>query len=397
MTVLLKPIKHRKHMSKDISFISEETFAKQRALHGNAVFALPEEEAKALIEALPVPSRKTETWKYTRFEQGMKEGEKYGVGRWNATLSTQEGIQSEEGTSMPLGDTLLGEQDFYLNLNRALLTNTLHITITETREEPLHIVVRAEEAGMIFPRIRLTVKKGVHARGTIAIETVEGAVVVAVQEIYIEEGGEYTQIVERRGKEKEWSQLYTGVYVEGKGAYYGTVLQRGGEKMRTSFCVTIGGEGAKTELYGITHTGEKTEADIHVEVRHLAPHTESTQSFKGVYDGASREIFDGKIYVKEGAQKVHAQQNYKGMLVTKEAESYAKPQLEVYADDVQCAHGAAIGHLDEEALFYLRSRGIEEKEAKHMLEQAFLEEVIQKGVPLCFQEHAYTVLDLHRS
>jgi len=118
--------------------------------------------------------------------------------------------------------------------------------------------------------------------------------------------------------------------------------------------------------------------DNHVFVRHAAPHCFSNQLYKGVLDDQATGAFSGRILVDQGAQKTEAFQTNRNILLTDKAKMNTKPQLEIYADDVKCTHGATVGQLDEESLFYLRSRGIREREARLMLMSAFAYDVVRE-------------------
>jgi Fe-S cluster assembly protein SufD len=113
-------------------------------------------------------------------------------------------------------------------------------------------------------------------------------------------------------------------------------------------------------------------------VDHAAPHTTSDETYKGVLDGRGRAVFNGRVVVHKHAQKIDAGQKNDNLLLTKLAEVDTKPELEIYADDVTCSHGATIGQLDQDALFYLRSRGVEENKARDLLTFAFAESVVER-------------------
>ena len=112
-------------------------------------------------------------------------------------------------------------------------------------------------------------------------------------------------------------------------------------------------------------------------IDHKQPHCTSHQLYKGILDGKSRAVFNGKVFVRHGAQKTDAMQTNKNLLLSNEAHVDTKPQLEIFADDVTCGHGATSGALDENLLFYLRARGLPEKEAQSLLIQAFVGEAIE--------------------
>ncbi len=148
-----------------------------------------------------------------------------------------------------------------------------------------------------------------------------------------------------------------------------------GRLVRDDLSVTLAAPGAECELLGLSVTRGEEQADSHVTVRHASPRCRSRQLYKGVLSGASRTVFDGKIVVERNAAKTDAQQTNKNLLLSDDAVIFTKPNLRIYADDVKCAHGAAVGRLDEAALFYLRSRGIGEREARSLLTFAFASEV----------------------
>ena len=118
--------------------------------------------------------------------------------------------------------------------------------------------------------------------------------------------------------------------------------------------------------------------DTHSIIDHRRPHCTSHQLYKGILDGKSRAVFNGKVFVRHGAQQTDARQTNKNLLLSKEAQVDTKPQLEIFADDVKCAHGAAVGQLDEDEMFYLESRGIKPALARNLLTYGFAEEVIEK-------------------
>ena len=137
------------------------------------------------------------------------------------------------------------------------------------------------------------------------------------------------------------------------------------------------GERLTSTLNGITIIGEKQHVDHYTLVKHSAPNCESFQDYKGIYSGSSTGVFNGKVYVEKEAQKTNAFQKSNNILLSDKATINAKPQLEIFADDVKCSHGCTVGQLDETALFYMQQRGIPKKEAKALLMYAFSNAVIE--------------------
>ena len=124
--------------------------------------------------------------------------------------------------------------------------------------------------------------------------------------------------------------------------------------------------------------GSDQHTDTHSLIDHKQPHCTSHQLYKGILDGNGRAVFNGKVFVREGAQKTDAMQTNKNLLLSNKARVDTKPQLEIYADDVKCAHGAAVGQIDPEELFYLETRGIDPELARNLLTYGFAEEVIAR-------------------
>jgi Fe-S cluster assembly protein SufD len=139
--------------------------------------------------------------------------------------------------------------------------------------------------------------------------------------------------------------------------------------------ITLAGEGAEANLTGVSVLNDN-HADITTRIHHAVGHTQSTQLFKKVAAGKSRAVYQGKVSVAPHADQSDSRQTAKALLLGTRAEADLKPELEILADDVKCAHGAAVGDLDADSLFYLRARGLSENDARNLLIHAFLEEAI---------------------
>jgi Fe-S cluster assembly protein SufD len=152
----------------------------------------------------------------------------------------------------------------------------------------------------------------------------------------------------------------------------------GAKLSRTNIRTNLAGEGLECVLNGLYVTGGEQLADHHMIVEHAQPHCASHEYFNGILDDKSRGVFHGRILVREIAQKTDAKQTNKNLLLSDDATADTKPQLEIYADDVKCTHGATIGQLNPESIFYLRSRGIGTDTARRMLIHAFAGEIIER-------------------
>ena len=140
--------------------------------------------------------------------------------------------------------------------------------------------------------------------------------------------------------------------------------------------MTLDGPGAFCSLNGLYYTGQGQHIDNLISIDHAQPHCTSRLNYKGILDGNSRAVFGGEVMVRRNAQKSDAQQTDKNLLLSEDAEVDSKPSLMIYADDVQCAHGATAGQIDAQTLFYLRSRGLDLETASRMLVQAFAREIV---------------------
>jgi Fe-S cluster assembly protein SufD len=166
--------------------------------------------------------------------------------------------------------------------------------------------------------------------------------------------------------------------VERNGSYRLHNAVFGAELSRLELRLSLEGEGAQAHLSGVGVLGDGTHADVTTHIVHATGNTQSTQLFKNVAGGKSRAVYQGKITVAKGANGSDSRQTAKALLLGPRAEADLKPELEIFADDVKCAHGAAVGDLDADSLFYLRARGIPETEARNLLIRAFLEEAVSE-------------------
>jgi len=151
----------------------------------------------------------------------------------------------------------------------------------------------------------------------------------------------------------------------------------GGALVRNDIRVRLEGPGAGIKLNGIYLADGRQHIDNHTRVDHIRPETSSRENYRGVLNGHARGVFNGKVVVHKDAQKTDASQNNANLLLSDNAEVDTKPELEIYADDVKCAHGATVGQLDKNMLFYLRSRSIDESTARSLLTYAFADEIIR--------------------
>ncbi len=279
-----------------------------------------------MIHLADIPTRRTEAWKYSDLRAAM-----HGVT-----------IESKRGAVAPAHGGIIG----------ALAAQVGEVTSLSV--EAGQTCVRVDRASTAFaPRfLDARVAPGATLIRIVVQETSD-AVVLDAATVSVAAGGAFRQFV----------------------------LVEGGKLARVETHVSIDGEGAAIELNGAYLASAGKHTDLTSVITHNAPGAETRQLIKGVAAKGGRGVFQGKIVVERAAQQTDARQYHHGMLLEAGAEIFAKPELLIHADDVQCAHGNTAGGIDEAVKFYLRSRGVLDKEARAMLIEAFLVGAIPEGLP----------------
>jgi Fe-S cluster assembly protein SufD len=273
-------------------------------------------------------------------------------------------------------------------LNTAFLDDgaVIHLAAGVVVEKPIHLVFFSTSTGtpsMSSPRVLIVAERGSQARivETYAGEAGEAYFTNAVTEVVLEDGA----VVDHYKRQIESDRgLHIG-RIEARqarsSAFNSYSLAFGGALSRTDIDVRLTGEGGTCGLYGLFLGHGTQHVDHHTLIDHAAPKCSSREVYKGVLDGKSRGVFFGTIVVRPDAQKTDAHQTNKNLLLSREALVNSTPRLQIEADDVRCKHGSTTGQLDAAALFYLRSRGIGEVEARSLLTYAFAADVID-GITL---------------
>jgi Fe-S cluster assembly protein SufD len=169
----------------------------------------------------------------------------------------------------------------------------------------------------------------------------------------------------------------------------------GGGIVRNNVHPVLAGEGGECLINGLFVGSGRQHLDNYMYVEHASPHSTSRQFYNGILDGAAHGVFHGRIVVHKNAQKTDAKQTNRNLLLSDDAQIDTKPQLEIYADDVKCTHGATIGQIEENALFYLRSRGIDELSARRVLLAAFANQCVERMKPGVARNHAEGLIEAH--
>lgn len=276
------------------------------------------------------------------------------------------------------GGVLTERDDEIVRLNTALTGESLSVDLDQSVDPVVH-VDRRTEGGDAHVNGGAKFFVGDDGSATI-VETVSGndAAHMANHASYLALGrnAEVTHIVVdlSGGNARYFDNIE---YEIGAGAKLRSLVIHAGSKLaRTQIFARFAGEGAHADFTGLNLVEEGQHADITLEVQHEVPNTTSQETYKSVARGRSRAVFQGKIVVARDAQKTDAQMMAQGLMLSDEAEIFAKPELEIFADDVVCGHGATCGALDADNLFYLMSRGVPRAEAEAMLVRAFLQELL---------------------
>jgi Fe-S cluster assembly protein SufD len=293
-----------------------------------------------------------------------------------------------QGLERHLGAIAAFDMNLFVALNTAFLSQGAAIVLDADAGAPsavhvLHVATRRDAPHAVYPRTLVIGARG--SRCTLIEEFVAAGDAsyfsAPVTEIALERDASIAH-VRVQNESAAAFQLGTCAVSQAAGSRYELFSVALGARLSRLECtVTHTGPGCDTRIDGLTLVDGRQLADTHTLVDHAHPQGRLRQVHKAVVAGAGHAVFNGKILVREGAQRTDAGQSCRGLLLSRRARIDAKPQLEIFADDVKCAHGAAIGQLDPDQLFYLRSRGFSERHARNLLTYAFAAEVVER-IPL---------------
>ena len=247
-------------------------------------------------------------------------------------------------------------------------------------EKPIQLVniLRADVNFMVNRRLLVVLEEGAQARLLVCDHAMDDVNFLSTQvvEVFAAENSVFDlyELEETHTSTVRISNLYVNQEANSNVLLNGMTLHNGTTRNTTE--VTLNGRGAEISLCGMAIADKNEHVDNHTFIDHKVSDCTSNELFKYVLDEQSVGAFAGKVLVREGAQHTSSQQTNRNLCATREARMYTQPQLEIYADDVKCSHGATVGQLDEKALFYMRQRGISLKEARLLLMFAFVNEVI---------------------
>ncbi len=275
--------------------------------------------------------------------------------------------------------------EYFGALNAALFEHGVVIRIERGARpsQPIHVIHVADaDGGAVAVYPRLLVLAGADAQAVLVESHValgKGKLLVSpVTEIALADGARLEHV--RASESTAEASYHTATLAAhlGRGAVYQSrVVTLGGALARLDIEVVLDGEGAECELFGAYHATGKEHVDHYTRIDHARPRCTSRENYRGIIDGRGHAVFDGTVIVRRDAQHTNAQQENRNLLLSDGAGVNTKPHLEIDADDVVCSHGATVGALDEDQLFYLRARGIAADQAEVMLTLAFLRSVVE--------------------
>lgn len=249
-------------------------------------------------------------------------------------------------------------------------------------DQPLFVIhhTSASHSGSAYPCILVTA--GSNSQMTLVEDYVSAgdsqALINSVTEFSLADGANITSVRLNTEGQNVQHMGATGVRQQRNSRFESHNVGFGGPMRRHDLHVRLEGEGAECKLNGVVVTQDSQHYDNHTTIEHVAAHCNSEETYRNIAADKSHAIFNGRIHIHQDAQKSNANMSNKNLLLTNGAEIDTKPELEIYADDVKCAHGATIGQLDSESIFYLVSRGLSRRDAKVLLTMAFINELVDQ-------------------
>jgi len=379
-----------------------------------------QENAFAALMQAGVPTLRTERWKYTPLRKAihsdlaLSEATLSSLSKHAAieALSTEQvnfelvqivngqlhGDFTTENALIQASDEVLETKEthtdhFISNLNLAFIKSNLQMQVTGNVEPLLVVHIHSSrENDLNAYQLGIDADDNCSAK-ILVLHTSDDVSNTQVPVLTVDAGkNSILDIYYYQDLGKQTAQLsQTNVQLNRDATVNMVQLELGGELIRHNIIVDALESNSEFNLNSLYMQKDRQHVDTHLDMYHHAAHTQSTMLSKGILDDRARCVFNGKIYVEKDAQQINANLNNDNLLLSKYAEINTKPELEIYADDVKCAHGATVGQLDEQAIFYLRSRGLNRDEAEKTLTSAFARQVYAGVVPAAISKY----LDSH--
>ncbi len=333
------------------------------------------------IELQGLPSRRLESWKYTDPGPALKNNYEVKTVSPTASHPTQQvnpafvAVLSQDYPGQEVDGQLWA-------LNQAFLDKPYMIEVGKGEELELELIWNAGEKDVFSsPRTVIILKKGARLHLTEIIQSGEKCWFNLCTQIIVESGAKLCHFRLQGCGNDSFCTLNTMLRIERDGCYEHHFINLGARIGRNQYHVSLEGENASCRINGVNLLDGERVGDATVTVRHKAENGFSMQNIRSVLLDQARGVFQGAIQVEREAQKTNAHQLSKALMLSEGAEMDTRPELEIFADDVKCSHGATTGQIDREAMFYLRSRGLNEAQAKKILMSAFVSELLESIDP----------------
>ena len=383
----------------------------------NPVFKKKSERALESLNALTFPNRNQEKWKYSKFSKikkilfnnstsfnikelkelllPIKEGLVIVIenGRFNASLSKLYELKGLKiipfsATNKAVEETLDGYNESYNSyfsfLNHAYLEDGFLIDVEQdiNVSDVINIVnINTAESTLANTRINVVLAQNSSLeikQYFLGTKKAKNSFINHISEFNIADSAKLK--IDKFQKFEDNFNICSEFIKQGKSSYFSiNTFSNSGSFIRNDVNVEVAGEFCHTELNGVFNPNENQYIDHHTTIDHLVANCNSFENYKGIIRGNGIGVFNGKVIVHQDAQQIEAFQQNNNVLIDDDSIVYSKPELEIYADDVKCSHGSTTGQFDDEALFYLRSRGLSRTKATEMLTIGFVNEVIEKA------------------
>lgn len=295
-------------------------------------------------------------------------------------------LNSAKGELVDFVEPHLGVQtrtkdQFFVNVNSAYSQDGafVYVKAGKALDKPVHVLNLVDgDLVAAYPRNLIVAEKNAQANVVVTYESVDAGTTLSnvINEVVVMEGAKV--VVDKIQNENNQTFHIGSDYatVAKSATFTINTIPVNGKIVRNNLNISLTGKGSTANLNGAICLKDHVHVDNQTLVNHMEPNCDSNELYKSVVNGSPKSIFNGKIYVDKKAQKTNAFQSNANILLSDDATAFAKPQLEIYADDVKCSHGCTIGQFDEEALFYLRARGMRKRTAERVLLEAFIGEVV---------------------
>jgi Fe-S cluster assembly protein SufD len=327
------------------------------------------EDAFAAFAGMGFPAVKSEDWKYTNVAPFAGE-------EWKFVEVREKAPADVEWELLELFD---GGRNGFTALNLAFGEfATLRIARDTVVKQPIEFNFSAPDSSAHFPHLLIIAEAGSKATIVETYASESKAFTNTAVQIVVEHDANLTHYRVQKESADVFHYGVTEVSVGRGGIYNSTNINLGSALSRHDIELKFTAEGGEAWVDGLYMLNGSQHSDTHSVIDHTVPNCKSHQNYKGVLNDGSRAVFNGKVFVRENAHGTDARQSNKNLLLSNEARVDTKPQLEIFNDDVKCSHGATVGQLEDEELFYLLTRGLPENLARNLLTYGFAEEIIRK-------------------